>query len=265
MSQQQIFRPGLFAGQTVLVTGGGSGIGFTIARLFGRLGARVAIAARTVERLDTAIARLGEEGIEARALPVNIRSEQEVEALFAALEADWGVPDVLVNNAGGQFAAPALEISANGFRSVVDLNLNGTWHMCSAYGRRLAAAGRGGRIVNIVLALESGIPGMAHAAAARAGVVNLSKTLAYEWGPLGVTVNAVAPGTVATEGLANYDADALARQTAKLPIRRMAEPEEVAQAVAWLASPAASFITGICLPLDGGEHLTGASPQEASR
>ncbi|MFC5742544.1 SDR family oxidoreductase [Dyella tabacisoli] len=259
-----IFRPQLFSGRTVLISGGGSGIGFAIASLFGELGARVVLTARNRARLDQATGTLTERGIEAFAYDINIRNEGEVEALFEQLDADALQPDVLINNAGGQFAAPALDISPNGFRAVVDLNLTGTWLMCGAFARSAQRREHGGRIVNIVLALDSGIPGMAHAAAARAGVVNLTKTLAWEWAPLGLTVNAVAPGIVRTDALSQYDDAQLRADVAALPLPRMAEPEEVAQAVAYLASPAASYITGVTLALDGGEHLTGATPQHAA-
>ncbi|MBV6272729.1 SDR family oxidoreductase [Alcaligenaceae bacterium CGII-47] len=256
-----IFKPDLFAEQTVLVTGGGSGIGLAIARLFGQLGASVIIAARDETRLSAAATSLTEAGLRVTTQAVNIRDMDSVDALFERLDAQGIGIDVLVNNAGGQFTAPALDISANGFRSVLDLNLQGTFQMSQRYARHCQSRKATGCIVNIVLCLEQGIPGMAHAAAARAGVVNLTKTLAWEWASLGIRINAIAPGTIETSGLKNYDSDNLQRGIAKLPIKRMGSPEEVAQAVAFLASDAAAYITGICLAQDGGEHLTGASPQ----
>jgi len=260
-----IFRPGLLRGRTAVISGGGTGIGLAIARQLGQLGARVAICARDMAQLQAASAALDGEGIVSRPFFVNIRDENTVAALFAELAAaDWQ-PDILINNAGGQFASPALEISPNGFRAVVDLNLTGSWLMSAAFARQFVAAGKTeGAIVSIVLAQASGIPGMVHAAAARSGVANMMKTLAYEWGPLGITANAVAPGVVDTEALARYDPASLASTAARLPIARMAGREEVAQAVAYLASPAARFITGITLQIDGGEHLVGAQPQSSA-
>jgi NAD(P)-dependent dehydrogenase (short-subunit alcohol dehydrogenase family) len=253
-----VFRADLFRDRLAIVTGGGTGIGFAIAQLLGQLGAKVVLASRTEESLQRAAAALDEQGIEAIVHPLNIREEAEVEAVFDKIASEHGLPDMLVNNAGGQFAAPALDISPNGWRAVVDLNLNGTWYMSRAFGRRLVEAKRPGSIVNIVLALESGVPGMAHAGAARAGVVNLTKTLAYEWGPHGVTVNAIAPGTIDTEALSQYDQTSLDEGVSRLPVARVGTPFEVAELVAYLCSPAGSYITGALLPLDGGEHLTGA-------
>lgn len=263
--QDELFRDDILRGRTAVISGGGTGIGFAIARQLGRLGARVAICARNFGELEAAAARLRAEAIEALPFSVNIRDEATVAAFFAALaQAGWQ-PDILVNNAGGQFAAPALEVSPNGFRSVVDLNLTGSWLMSSAFARQFSQSGqRQGSIVSIVLAQEQGIPGMVHAAAARAGVANMMKTLAYEWGPLGLTANAIAPGTVETAALARYDRASLEATVARLPVARMATPEEVAQAVAYLVSPAARFITGITLQIDGGEHLTGVQPQTSA-
>ncbi|WP_432472739.1 SDR family oxidoreductase [Amphritea sp. HPY] len=258
---QQVFNQDLFVGQTVLVSGGGSGIGLAIARCFGELGARLVIVARDRDRLEQAATELRDQGMEVLCRAVNIRDADSVSELFDGLTEQGICPDLLVNNAGGQFTAPALDISPNGFRSVVDLNLQGTFQMSQAYARCCQTAGKGGNIVNIVLCLEQGIPGMAHAAASRAGVVNLTRTLAWEWAELGIRVNAVAPGTIETDGLDNYDADNLQQGIDQLLIKRMGSPAEVAQTVAFLASPAASYITGICLAQDGGEHLTGASPQ----
>ncbi|WP_210433705.1 SDR family oxidoreductase [Zobellella endophytica] len=256
-----IFAKDLFKGQVALVTGGGTGIGFAIARTLGQLGARVVIAARALDKLESAAEQLTAGGMAVLAAEVNIRDAESVNALFARLESEGWQPDLLVNNAGGQFTSPALSMSPNGFRAVVDLNLQGTFQMSQAFARQRISQARPGSIVNIVLCLEQGIPGMAHAAAARAGVVNLTKTLSWEWAEHGIRVNAVAPGTIATSGLENYDADNLQAGIDRLPIRRMGQSEEVAEAVAYLASPAASFITGITLPLDGGEHMTGANPQ----
>ncbi|MSO93843.1 MAG: SDR family oxidoreductase [Rhodospirillales bacterium] len=249
------FAPGLFAGRTALVTGGGTGIGFAIAEALGALGAAVIIAARTAERLTAASTRLIDRGIDCAWHQVNIRDEKEVVALFDKLAAGNRLPDILVNNAGGQFQAPALDISPNGFRAVVDLNLTGTWHMSQAFAKRRIAGPGGGRIVNIVLSIEGGSPGYAHAAAARAGVINLTKTLALEWAPYGITVNAVAPGTIRTSGLDQYDPATIEAGIQALPIKRMGEPQEVAHAVAFLASPAGEYVTGTTLFVDGGNHL----------
>lgn len=250
-----IFAPRLFAGRTALVTGGGTGIGFAIARELGALGASVIIAARNAERLAAASARLSDQGIDCAWHQVNIRDEKQVAALFDTLADGGHLPDILVNNAGGQFEAPALDISPNGFRAVVDLNLTGTWHMSRAFAKRRIDGPGGGRIINIVLSIEGGSPGYAHAAAARAGVINLTKTLALEWAPYGLTVNAVAPGTIRTSGLDQYDPATIQAGVAALPIGRMGEPPEVAHAVAFLASPAGDYVTGTVLFIDGGKHL----------
>ncbi len=251
-----LFATGLFEGSTALVTGGATGIGFAIAELLGSLGASIVIASRNAERLAAASAKLTEIGVENEWHSVDIRNETQVGTLFDTLTQRGRFPGILVNNAGGQFAAPALKISPNGFRAVVDLNLTGTWHMSKAFGAGRIAQGGGGRIINIVLSIESGSPGYAHAAAARAGVINLTKTLAAEWAPHGLTVNAVAPGTIRTSGLDQYDPKAIGAAVQSLPIKRMGEPLEVAQAVVFLASPAGDYITGTVLFVDGGKQLT---------
>jgi NAD(P)-dependent dehydrogenase (short-subunit alcohol dehydrogenase family) len=219
------------------------------------------IASRNAQRLEQACAHLVQSGVDAEWHCLNIRDEAQVGTLFDALDQHGRLPDILVNNAGGQFEAPALEISPNGFRAVVDLNLTGTWLMSQAFGARREKI-RAGRIINIVLSIENGLPNYAHAAAARAGVINLTKTLAVEWARFGITVNAVAPGIIRTAGLDQYAPSALAAAVDALPIRRMGEPLEVARAVAYLASPAADYVTGTVLFVDGGKHLTGGRPQK---
>jgi len=257
LNDQPIFAPNLLSGKLALITGGGTGIGFATARELGSLGARIVIAARDLARLEEAVVSLKAEGIEAHAHPVNIRDENEVDALFETVVEHYGLPDILVNNAGGQFEAPAVEISANGFRAVVDLNLNGTWHMTSAFGRRLLAAGKPGDIVNIAIVVNNGSPGYAHAASARAGVMNLTKTLAREWGRAGIRINTIAGGTIDTPGLEQYDRAALDAAIAKLPIAREGTAREMALAVVFLVSPAGAYTTGSTLDVDGGEHLGG--------
>lgn len=261
-----VFAPGILAGRHALVTGGGTGIGLAIARELGKLGARVTIAARTAERLRSAAEWLVAEGIDAVWRPVNIRQEDEVEALYDSVVAERGLPDILVNNAGGQFGAKALDISPNGFRAVMDLNVQGTWHMCRTQARRLMEAGRPGRIINIVFCDTKGMPYFAHAAAARAAVVNLTMTLAMEWGRHGILVNAVGPGPIKTPAIAQYTgAMASDLRLGKLPVPRMGTPRECALAVAFLCSAAGDYITGAMIPVDGGSALIGRDvPTEAS-
>jgi NAD(P)-dependent dehydrogenase (short-subunit alcohol dehydrogenase family) len=255
LKKTPIFAPGLFTGRHVLVTGGGTGIGFAIAEEFGALGARVTIAARTEERLKAAADKLRAGGIDAAWFPVNIRKEDEVARLFETVERERGLPDFLVNNAGGQFTADALDITPNGFRAVMDLNVQGTWHMCRSYAGRAIALGRPGCIVNMVFADIQGMPRFAHGAAARAAIVNLTKTLAMEWGHRGIRVNAIGLGSIATEALKQYSKSDSGRDDSGLPIPRLGEPREVALAAAYLCSPAADYITGTVLTIDGGQSL----------
>lgn len=260
MTEGAIFAPGLFAGRHVLITGGATGIGLAIAEELGRLGARVTIAARNKERLKDATERLRATGIDADWHAVNIREAAEVDALFRDLvhtgNPARGMPDALVNNAGGQFSAPALETSANGFRTIVDLNLQGPWQMCGAFTRALIAANKPGRIVNIVFAHTGAMPDFAPAAAARAAMVNLTKTLALEWGKHGILVNAIGPGTIETEALAQYaNKEDWRRDLERQPVPRFGTPRDVALAAAYLLSPAGDFVTGTLLRVDGGESL----------
>ncbi|MEX1107656.1 MAG: SDR family oxidoreductase [Dongiaceae bacterium] len=258
MNLSEIFAPGLLAGRRALVTGGGTGIGLAIARELGTLGAAVTLAARSEERLEAAARGLREAGIDANARKVNIRKDEEVTALFDAMAAADEMADILINNAGGQFVADPLDVSANGFRAVVDLNLQGTWQMTRAFAARLIPTGRKGSIVNIVLSTFDGSPMMVHSAAARAGVVNMTKSLAFAWGPKGITINSIAPGTIDTEALDAYGRDAMVAWGKRLPVARLGAPDEIAWATAYLCSPAGAYITGTTLIVDGGQHLMGA-------
>ena len=252
-----VFRDDLYTGATVLVSGGGSGIGRAIALLFARLGARVVICGRTAERLETVVTYARDRGATMLGITANIREPDQVRALFERCEAEAGLPDILINNAGGQFAKPAIDFSVNGWNAVIAGNLNGTWYMMQAAAQRWRDAGRPGSIVNIVAPTERGIPGIAHTVAARAGVIGVSRTVAVEWAPLGIRVNCVTPGLIGTEGLAVYPPEAAKEWPRANPMKRWGSPWDIAQACAWIAGPAGNFVTGEVCTVDGGGRLWG--------
>src|SRR5690606_481256 len=230
-----------------------TGLGFAIARAFAEAGADLLLAARDVERLAAAAERLRGEFPERRVefAGCNIRDRDSVEALAAVAADRFGAIDMLVNNAGGQFPSPARHIRPRGWHAVIDLNLNGTWHVTQIFGEQMLN-GRGGSITNVIAVVGRGFPGIAHTAAARAGVLELSRTLAYEWGTK-VRVNCVAPGPFRTEGFEKaYDID-MTPGMRTVPIPRFGLVHEAAHAVVFLASPAASYVTGEVLYVAGGQ------------
>ena len=252
-----IFRDGLLVGSHVLVTGGGTGIGFACARELGLAGARVTIVARRSDVLAEACSKLADLDIDAHWYSLNIRDHDAVEEVVARIAASRGLPDHLINNAGGQFAARAENISSNGFRAVMDLNVQGTWHMSSVFAQAHRAAGRPGRIINIVFCHTDAMERFAHAAASRAAVVNLTRTLALEWGQ-DILVNAIGPGPVKTEALNQYDeAESGATKIPRMPVPRWGNPEDIAWLAAYLLSPAGDWITGSLFSVDGGAQLVG--------
>jgi len=251
MTSPSSFAPELFAGKTALVTGGGTGLGKAIATQLSSLGANVVIAARRAEILEATAAEIAEaSGNEVAVDLVDIKNRESVEAL-----AERHTVDILVNNAGGQFPQKARDFSPNGWRSVIDLNLNGTWSMTQVFGNQMIE-GDGGSIVQIVAIVGRGIPGMAHSAAARAGVIEMVHTVAFEWGPK-VRVNCVAPGAFHTEGWEKtYDPE-VGQDMSGVPLPFPGRPEDIANAVTFLCSPAASYMTGQTLYVDGGYGLHG--------
>lgn len=257
-----IFVPGLFAGRVAVVTGGGTGLGREVALAFARLGADVVVAGRTADRLSAVrdeIERLGG-GAACADLPTDIRQVDQVEALRDGAYRRFGRVDFLVNNAGGQFPSPPSRISDNGWRAVVDLNLNGTWNMISRFMAPMAQAGFGA-IVNVVhiFAFERGAPMFAHSGAARAGVVNLTKTLAPYLAPHGVTINAFAPGVFSTPGLVTSELEVLGRTEAgftdelhaQRTVTRLGRADEMAACILFLCSPAARYVSGATVVADG--------------
>ena len=245
------FASDLLAGRTALVTGGGSGLGLAIAEGLSMAGADVVIAARRRERLEAAADQLrARTGGSVRVDVVDIRNRETVEALAGRHQVD-----ILINNAGGQFPQKARDYSPNGWASVIELNLTGTWAMTQAFGNQMLSA-NGGTIVQIVAIVGRGIPGIAHSAAARAGVVELTRTLAFEWGP-SVRVNAVAPGAFRTEGWESTYDEEVGNDISGVPLPYPGRPSDIANAAVFLASPASSYITGVCLPVDGGHLLHG--------
>jgi citronellol/citronellal dehydrogenase len=248
-SYASVFRAGLLDGQVALVTGGGSGIGRCVAHELAALGARVALLGRRPEK-RAAVA--GEIGAGAKAYACDIREEDAVRAAVSALLADHGRIDALVNNAGGQFAAPLEKISARGWDAVVRTNLTGGFLVArECYTQCMKAAGAGA-IVNMVADMWHGMPGMGHSGAARAGMLNFTETAALEWAP--VRVNAVAPGWIASSGLDHYPpemAEHIRTLATRVPLGRLGTESEVSAAIVFLLSPAAAFISGACLRIDG--------------
>ena len=252
-----VFRADLFAGRTVLVSGAGTGIGKAIACLFARLGARLIICGRSPEKLAATANLLERIGATCLAQPTNIREPEQIDALFARIEAEGFDLDVLVNNAGGQFPQASIDLSDKGWRAVVDTNLNGSWTMMQRAARFWQRKQTGGSIINIVAPYRRGMYGLAHTVAARAAVAHLAQNLAVEWAPAGIRVNCVLPGPIATEGLAVYSDEARAALAKSNPLHRLGDVQDIAEACAYLAAPSGKFITGEILVVDGGHQLQG--------
>ena len=257
----KIFQAGLLDGQVALVTGGGSGLGRAAALELAALGARVVVCGRRREPLDETV-ELAEHGRVA-AHACDIREEDQVEALVDRVLADHGGIDLLVNNAGGQFLSPAEDITPKGFRTVIRLNVEGTWLMTHAVATRaMIPGGRGGKVVNVTLSPHHGLPGMAHSSAARAAVENLTRVLSIEWARFGIRLVSVAPGPMATETMRTKYPQAVVDSAAwTVPLGRLGTEEEFAWLVAYLASPAGDYLSGTVLTLDGArDNWFGAWP-----
>jgi NAD(P)-dependent dehydrogenase (short-subunit alcohol dehydrogenase family) len=247
-----------YAGQVVLVTGGGTGLGKAMAAEFARLGAAVAIASRKPEHREAGVRSLETLGAKAIGVELDVRDDGAVAAAFEQIEDQLGPVDVLINNAAGNFPAQAVKLSANAWRSVVDIVLNGTFLCSTEFARRAIERGAPGAILNIGATYSwTGGPGTAHSAAAKAGVTNMTQTLAVEWAPRGIRVNCLAPGLFPHQDLpkvllAQRDPEADAR---RIPGGRVGEPHELGWAATYLCSPFASYLTGHTLVLDGANWL----------
>jgi NAD(P)-dependent dehydrogenase (short-subunit alcohol dehydrogenase family) len=256
----QVFKDGILDGAVAIVTGGGSGIGSATARELARLGATVVIASRKTERIEAAAAGLSEEiGRTIEGIATDIRDRDAVEHLVSTTMDRHGRIDVLVNNGGGQFLSPAQFITPNGFDAVIATNLTGTWNLTQSVANAWMLENGGGRIINITMNTHRGFPGMAHSVAARAGVEGMTKTLAIEWAFANIQVNCIQPGVIASSGLRSYpDAQTMVRQAQQqIPAKRLGTVDEIAWAVAYLASPAGNYITGATLAVDGGRSHWG--------
>lgn len=253
MTYGSVFAPNLFAGQVVVVTGGGSGIGRCVAHELASLGAQVVLVGRKAEKLQAVQDEITQDGGHASFEVCNIRQEDAVKQAVTAIVTQHGRIDGLVNNAGGQYMTPLEAISAKGWEAVIATNLTGGFLMARECFTQ-AMSKQGGAIVNIVADMWGSMPGMAHSGAARAGMVSFTETAALEWGARGVRVNAVAPGYIASSGMDHYPEamGPMLREMAKtVPLGRFGTEAETAAGIVFLLSPAASFISGSTLRIDG--------------
>ena len=253
MSYGSVFAPNLFAGKVVVVTGGGSGIGRCVAHELAALGAHTVLIGRKAEKLQKVVDEIAEDGGAGSFQVCDIRQEESVKTVVAAIYAERGRIDGLVNNAGGQYMTPLEAISAKGWEAVINTNLTGGFLMareCYTQGMNK----NGGSIVNIVADMWGSMPGMGHSGAARAGMVSFTETASIEWANRGVRVNAVAPGYIASSGMDHYPEEAgpMLREMAKtVPLGRFGTEAETAAGIVFLLSPAAAFISGTTLRIDG--------------
>jgi NAD(P)-dependent dehydrogenase (short-subunit alcohol dehydrogenase family) len=250
-----MFQAGLLKDKTFVITGGGTGLGAEMAKRFAELGAHSVVLGRRKEKLDEVVAQIERAGGKATALTCDVRDFSAVQAVAGRI----AQVDGLVNNAAGNFLAAAEDLSPNGFKAVVDIVLNGTFHCASAFGRRMIEAGRGGAILNIVTTYAwMGSAFVLPSACAKAGVLALTRSLAVEWAAYRVRVNAIAPGPVPTEGafsrlMPDPSIEEMARN--RVPLKRFGTPREIADAAVFLMSDGAGYVTGDCLTVDGGEWL----------
>ncbi|MGH9024965.1 MAG: SDR family oxidoreductase [Acidimicrobiia bacterium] len=246
---------GTFVGEVVIVTGSGTGLGRAIACEFARLGAAIGVVSRKQEHLDAGVAAIEDAGSRAVAHPCDIRDADSIATAFDAIESELGPVGVLINNAAANFPVPAEDMSPNAWRSVVDITLTGTFLCARDFVRRRLAAREPGTIVNVGASYAwTGGPGFAHSAAAKAGVKNLTETLAVEWGPYGITVNGLVPGLFPHEDMTADIQANLARAhelDRRQPVGRVGRPWELGWAATFLASPYARFISGATLVVDG--------------
>ena len=246
---------GTFAGVPVFVTGAGTGLGKAIASEFARLGASIVIASRGQEHLDVGRLAMEDLGAPVLAVACDIRDADAIGAAFTAATEAFGLPRVLVNNAAANFPVPAEDMSPNAWRTVVDITLNGTFLCAREFARRHLSAGSRGSIINVGASYAwTGGPGFAHSAAAKAGVKNLTETLAVEWGPFGIQVNGLVPGLFPHEDMTGdiqHNLGSLDDKDDRQPAMRVGQPRELGWAATYLASPYGSFISGHTLVVDG--------------
>jgi NAD(P)-dependent dehydrogenase (short-subunit alcohol dehydrogenase family) len=254
-----MFDRHLLQDHVAIVTGGGTGIGLAIATRLASVGARVVIASRNAEHLESGVSAVLKAGQEASAYQVDVRDPEQVDGMVAHAVRTFGRADILVNNAAGNFVCRAEDLSPNGWRAVVDIVLNGSFFCSRALGRHLIAVRRPGAIVSVLANyVWTGSPGTIHSAAAKAGVLSMTQTLAVEWASRGIRVNAVAPGPIESPGAAKQlwnTPEAVDRIRRAVPLGRWGQPGEVANAVVYLASPLAAFVTGETLTIDGGAWM----------
>jgi citronellol/citronellal dehydrogenase len=249
------FAPDLLRDKVALVTGGGTGMGRATAIELARCGARVAVLGRRPQPLQDCAQEIRSFGSEALAIPADIRDIEQIELAMEAIKQAFGKLDILINNAGGQFVAPARDLSNKGFETVIRNNLIGSWQMTKAVADHFMLA-NGGAIVFVTACVRSGLSGFVHTAAARGGVLAMMKTLAFEWAEFGIRLNCVAPGTIKTDGMGHYPIDP--EQWLKLNrnvLGHMGDVEDVAGAIVFLSSPLGKFVTGEEWYIDGGETL----------
>jgi citronellol/citronellal dehydrogenase len=256
-ARSTVYAHDLFAGNTVVVTGAGGGLGLAIAALFARLGANLAINGRNEEKLASAREFLESLGAKVFAAPMTIRDPDQVENFVSGVNQEFGSIDILVNNAGGQFPQASLDFSPKGWNAVIDTNLNGTWWMMQSTARHWVEHKQPGSIVNIVADIWRGMPGIAHTCAARAGVIYLSKSVAVEWAPHDIRVNCVAPGCCESTGFSRYPEVGAATFQDSNPMRHAGNEWDVAEGVVYMVANSGKFITGEVLNIDGGQQMWG--------
>jgi NAD(P)-dependent dehydrogenase (short-subunit alcohol dehydrogenase family) len=254
-----MFTTALLKGQVAIVTGGATGLGLAIAKCLGALGADLAVGSRNAANLEQGTADLRHAGLDPLAIQIDVRKPEQVDEMVGRVVRHFGHIDILINNAAGNFICRAEDLSPNGWNAVVGIVLNGSFYCSRAVGRHMIARGRGGSIVSILANyVWTGSAGTIHSAAAKAGVMSMTQTLAVEWARYNIRVNAVAPGPIESPGAAKQlwkTPEAVERITDMIPLKRWGKPEDVANAVAFLVSEHAGFITGEVLTIDGGAWL----------
>jgi citronellol/citronellal dehydrogenase len=248
----RIFAPGLLEGAVCVVSGAGTGLGKATALELARLGATVIGCGRRPEPLEAMVAEVKEAGGQAEAEPLDIREAEAVDGFFDGVMERHGRLDLLVNNAGGQFLSPAEAITPKGFRTVIELNVQGTWQMTHAAATKAFIPQRSGKVISVTLSPHHGMPGMAHSGAARAAVENMMRTLSIEWARFNVKLCAVAAGQFDTEVLrTKYPKEVAENVVRTVPLQRLGTPEEMAWLIAYLASPGGDFLSGCVITIDG--------------